>query len=823
FVDNVTFLVKGSPGAWADLLWPHRWALYTEEAYINNARVWDYNLNLEQGGYFTVGTLCHEFFHSLGSPDLYHYWDTSAPVAVGGWDVMDASSEIPQSMSAYMKYRYTEWINELPIIEYGGTYELYPLSNPENNIYRINSPIRETEYFVLEYRVQEGLYEVNTPGDKNGLIIYRINDEYSGQGNGNGPPDEIYVYRTGATLNSGGIFAGAVFSEEVDRIEFNDNTDPNCFLHDGMLGGINVSNVGMPEETIHFDVVNMMLFPEFSNLSFDTDEDYVVNPGEEILLDVSVSNLSNFDADEVVLTISSLVEGIEILNNPILFGNINNGDVGFGTALVGIDNDVFGDVVFDVEVASLYEENNAQLTYIDNFQLILNVSLNQFGFPVSTLNEIRSAPLVVDLDLDGEKEIIFGDHFGFINAVNSKGVNVLTDIFPFDTGGQIWGAPALGDIDLDGYEEVVFVSSSKNIYVFDYTGLKWSYETESLLISTPSLANINNDEYIEIIFSGYSNNNTNYFALSHDGVNINEINLTEKSRSGFAVGDFNNNQFDDVVFGTDENKIYLIYDNVQVAEGFPFETNNKFQLAPVMLNQPHKNTILAACKNKTLYSIEDDGSIDFIVEFDDYISTSPSILYNNDQILIFIGNNNGDIYGIDLEGNIVFEFNIGSKVIGSITFSDLNADEIPEIISVNDIGDLHVINLNGEYYPHFPIHYDFPYSSTCSIDDLDLDLDLEVLCGTTNSLIAIDIKENGGNANYWNMYSGNPQRTNYYKVDYNCNYGDIDLNEYINVFDIILLVECILLDSCSICSDVNIDGSIDIIDVIDLVNMILEF
>ena len=26
---------------------------------------------------------------------------------------------------------------------------------------------------------------------------------------------------------------------------------------------------------------------------------------------------------------------------------------------------------------------------------------------------------------------------------------------------------------------------------------------------------------------------------------------------------------------------------------------------------------------------------------------------NNDQILIFIGNNNGDIYGIDLEGNIV--------------------------------------------------------------------------------------------------------------------------------------------------------------------------
>ena len=90
---------------------------------------------------------------------------------------------------------------------------------------------------------------------------------------------------------------------------------------------------------------------------------------------------------------------------------------------------------------------------------------------------------------------------------------MLVDIFPFDTGGQIWGAPALGDIDLDGYEDIVFVSSSKNIYVFDYTGLKWTYETESLLISTPSLASVNNDEYLEIIFSGYSSNNTNYFVF----------------------------------------------------------------------------------------------------------------------------------------------------------------------------------------------------------------------------------------------------------------------------------------------------------------------
>ena len=37
YVDNVTFLVKGSPGAWADLLWPHRWALYSFDVFINDS------------------------------------------------------------------------------------------------------------------------------------------------------------------------------------------------------------------------------------------------------------------------------------------------------------------------------------------------------------------------------------------------------------------------------------------------------------------------------------------------------------------------------------------------------------------------------------------------------------------------------------------------------------------------------------------------------------------------------------------------------------------------------------------------------------------
>jgi len=821
-VDNVTFLVKGSPGAWADLLWPHRWALTSEVAYINGARVWDYNLNLEQGGYFTVGTLCHEFFHSLGSPDLYHYWDTSAPVAVGGWDVMDASADTPQSMSAYMKFRYTEWINELPIIEYGGTYELSPLSHPENNIFRINSPVRDSEYFVLEYRVQEGLYEINTPGDKDGLIIYRINNNYSGQGNGSGPPDEIYVYRTGATINSNGIFSGAVFSEEVGRTQFNDNTDPNCFLHDGMLGGINVTNVGMPGETIQFDVVNMILLPEFSGLSFDSDEDGVINPGEEFLLDISISNLSNLDAYNINLDVSSEINGVNIINSPISFGSIDSNEIGMDGVVVQLGQDVFGGISFDLTLSALYEENGVTLNYNDSFSLNLDVSLNQSGFPLSTLNEIHSSPIICDLDFDGENEIIFGDHFGFINAVNHAGQYVFQNIFPIDTGGQIWGSPALDDIDLDGYEDIIFVSSSGNVYAVDLNGIKWSYNINSQLIGTPVIADINNDDYLEVIFSGYSNNQNNYFVLSHLGEEIDSVEIIEKTRTGFAVSDFNENGIDDIVFGTDNNHIYLINDNQNIAEGFPFIADNKFRLTPIILKLPYKEVILAPCKNKTLYSIEENGEVDFTIEFDNYISTSASILENNNQAMIFIGLDNGDIFAISEHGEILFSYNIGSKVVGSIVFADFDNDNIPEVVAANNIGNLYVFNIYAENLDYFPMHYDFPYSSTPLIKDIDNDNDLEIIGGTSNSIVVFDIKTNQFNNSYWNMYGANNQRHNYYEIEYDCVFGDLDTDGFINIFDIILLVQCVLMYNCDICSDINLDGQNNILDVIELLNIILS-
>ena len=64
YVDNICFVVQGNSDGWSDLLWAHRWSLYTKECYIHGKRVMDYVFQPENQ--VTVNTLCHEMFHALG-------------------------------------------------------------------------------------------------------------------------------------------------------------------------------------------------------------------------------------------------------------------------------------------------------------------------------------------------------------------------------------------------------------------------------------------------------------------------------------------------------------------------------------------------------------------------------------------------------------------------------------------------------------------------------------------------------------------------------------------------------------------------------------
>ena len=193
--DFITFIIYGAVGGWSELLWPHKWNLYsTPWTYINGKRINAYNFELDgTSSYFNVGTFCHEGFHVLGAPDLYHYSAYTNLQAVGSWDVMEVTSNSkPQSMSAYMKLRYGRWLYNnnythinFPTAAINQTYEVFPFytndgSDPEKPImYRIPMTGITTQYSVVEYRKRSGMnYDATSiPGE--GLLIYRINTSIS--------------------------------------------------------------------------------------------------------------------------------------------------------------------------------------------------------------------------------------------------------------------------------------------------------------------------------------------------------------------------------------------------------------------------------------------------------------------------------------------------------------------------------------------------------------------------------------------------------------------------------------------------------------------
>ena len=831
-VDNVTFLVYGQPGGWADLLWPHRWALYSVTSNINGKRVWDYNFNLSSGPYFSVGTLCHEFCHSLGAPDLYHYYDDTAPAAVGGWDVMDASTDIPQWPSAYIKYRYFDWI-ELEDASGGGTFQLNPLGNPENNAYRLDSS-NPNEYFVIEYRNQEGIYDTNSPGIDSGIVIYRVNDLYSGSGNANGPPDELYVYRVGGTSSSSGVFASAIFSEEVGRTQFNDTTNPSCFLSDESLGGVNITNIGSAGETIEFTVLNLMLFGNYMGASSDSDGDGIINPGESVVLEFVMNNISD---DVMAYGITGELSSeypIEIPYPIIDFGELNGGQSTYSrfVEIILSDEIDLGQIPITLDISAEYIQGSELLFYNDSYTFDIDVSLNQSGFPHETSFPISSSPVILDVDGDGEDEIIIGDFDGKIRAYNTDGSMIENEIYPFDTGDQIWGSLASADMNLDGVTDFVVASKDKHLYFFDENGFSGSYNTESFLISTPVIGNIDDDPELEVLIGGYSGGDgRKIFALNHDQTPVSgfPIDIGEKIKKGISLADFNNNGKDDMVFGTDEDNIYLIYDDGTIADGFPYQTGGKIHSSPSILDIDGDLLILAGSNDNHLYAINADGTLKFSVETQDNVESSPAFLNYLNNCYIFFGDADGYIYAVNQDGEMYpyFPFDIGSQLAESIVVADLDLDQAPEIIFGTQGGDLFALSLSGGAFNQMPISFPFSYKSAPMIHDIDGDDDLEIIAGTSLSLNAIDIKQSGSIDGYWSMYKGNYQRTGYNQFTPLCESGDLNEDGAIDILDILQEINIIigvaeptLTQICA--SDLNADGSIDLLDVILLVQIVLD-
>ncbi len=176
-IDNICVIYAGVGQASStdvDAIWPHSSTVSSTQKYDGKTayRYLVTNEALANGKPAGIGTLCHEFSHVMGLPDLYDTGYGGTAFLPGDWDVMSSASYLnngntPCLYSAQERYA-MGWIEP---VEITGSMkgQLYP-SGQSDIVYKISTN-RAAEYYLLENRQRTG-WDRYIPG--HGMLVWHI-------------------------------------------------------------------------------------------------------------------------------------------------------------------------------------------------------------------------------------------------------------------------------------------------------------------------------------------------------------------------------------------------------------------------------------------------------------------------------------------------------------------------------------------------------------------------------------------------------------------------------------------------------------------------
>lgn len=173
-------------------IWPHKASLQAYDYYLGNPLVLDktvidtYACSNEltpSGSYGGIGTICHEFSHCLGLPDMYDV-DYGGQFGMGHWDLMDAGSYnddgfTPSGYSGYERM-VCGWRQPV-VLSHDTRIDNVKALSEGGNSYILYHPSSDTEYYILENRQLSG-FDADLPGS--GLLVHHIDyDEQAWENN----------------------------------------------------------------------------------------------------------------------------------------------------------------------------------------------------------------------------------------------------------------------------------------------------------------------------------------------------------------------------------------------------------------------------------------------------------------------------------------------------------------------------------------------------------------------------------------------------------------------------------------------------------------
>lgn len=147
-------------GGGSETIWPHKSQLSSPTRY-GSKKVSVYacsnemNSNNKLAG---IGTICHEFSHCMGYPDMYDI-DYGGNYGMGTWDLMCSGSYngdtyCPAGYTAYEKM-VAGWINPIELTESASYSNIQPVADG-GDAYIFYHPENKNEYYLIENRQRKG-------------------------------------------------------------------------------------------------------------------------------------------------------------------------------------------------------------------------------------------------------------------------------------------------------------------------------------------------------------------------------------------------------------------------------------------------------------------------------------------------------------------------------------------------------------------------------------------------------------------------------------------------------------------------------------------
>jgi outer membrane protein assembly factor BamB len=305
----------------------------------------------------------------------------------------------------------------------------------------------------------------------------------------------------------------------------------------------------------------------------------------------------------------------------------------------------------------------------------------------------EGAPMVVDLDGDGDAEILTAAYENII-VVDGTG----EELWRFDTRGRYSTCPAI--LERENQLPLIYAGDNTGMFTcLDGSGkIVWQAETSPIFCASPALADLDGDGAIEVIQGDKKGVVSVYDALNGT---LKWQQQLDRDCSSPAVGDLNGDGFLETIIATTAGKIFTLSTKGDVLWEFGVGSTSLdwSTCSPVIFqNSTGQVCIAAGSQAGRFFCLDNQGKILWERSTRGAIASTISVgdLDADGRADLFVVTQLGVLYRFDESGRVLWDIDTQGRSLACGALFDVDGDGLLEYVLSTQRGNLLVFNVAGE-------------------------------------------------------------------------------------------------------------------------------